>query len=75
MPIYEYKCESCNEKFELLQGINEALECKRCGSKELTRLLSTPARPIMGGSSNPGDSGTCCGLTNPCSDPRSCCGA
>ena len=74
MPIYEYKCKGCGERFELLQGINETPVCNNCGSKDLTRLLSTPARPVIGKSSNPWGSGSCCGATNPCSNPKSCCG-
>ena len=74
MPIYEYQCESCGENFELLQEVNEAPVCSNCGGKELTRLLSTPARPVTGGGSNTGSSDTCCGLTNPCDNPRGCCG-
>ena len=74
MPIYEYRCQECGEKFEILQGINEIPACKNCGGSELTRLLS-PINPIMGkGGSSSGSSGSCCGAVNPCSNPKSCCG-
>ncbi|MEW6619119.1 MAG: zinc ribbon domain-containing protein [bacterium] len=73
MPIYEYRCQKCGEKFELLQGINETPVCNSCGSKELSRIFSSAA--VMGGSSQTEASGSCCGLTNPCSEPKRCCGA
>ncbi|MEW6607941.1 MAG: zinc ribbon domain-containing protein [bacterium] len=73
MPIYEYRCQKCGEKFELLQGINETPVCNSCGSKELTRLFSPAA--VMGGSNQTETSGSCCGLTNSCRAPKRCCGA
>ncbi len=72
MPIYEYRCQGCGEELELLQGINEIPICKNCGSKELTRLFS-PASVRIGGSGTE-TSGSCCGLTNPCSALKRCCG-
>lgn len=44
MPLYEYKCEKCGEKFETLislSKINDPVECIKCGSKETTRLFSS----------------------------------
>ena len=43
MPIYEYRCSSCNSKFELLRGLSKAsegTECPRCHSPA-ERILST----------------------------------
>ena len=43
MPIYEYQCQKCNSKFELLQSIiatNEGLTCPECGEPEPKKLLS-----------------------------------
>ena len=42
MPLYEYKCNVCGKNMELFlsDGKKKPL-CKYCGSKELTRLLST----------------------------------
>ena len=44
MPIYEYECDSCGNRFEREQDIfAEALEeCNRCGVKSLRRLISRP---------------------------------
>jgi putative FmdB family regulatory protein len=44
MPIYEYRCNHCTKAFSyLLLNTKEIAElaCKFCGSKDLTRLLSS----------------------------------
>lgn len=44
MPIFEYRCSKCNEKFELLIGVgkeNDESKCPNCGSKDLLKLFST----------------------------------
>jgi putative FmdB family regulatory protein len=42
MPIYEYRCEPCAERFEELVRSPEApVACPMCGSEEVERLLST----------------------------------
>ena len=43
MPIYEYECRECKERFQLLQGMNEGSEsarCPKCNAKGPRRLLS-----------------------------------
>lgn len=41
MPIYEYECNDCSEKFELLvYSSDEKSICEKCGSADLKRLLS-----------------------------------
>jgi putative FmdB family regulatory protein len=43
MPIYEYRCEKCGSKFEILRGItaiDEELKCPKCGAEKPKRLLS-----------------------------------
>ena len=49
MPIYEYQCQSCGDRIEELQGINDPhlTECKACGG-ELKRLISSPAFQFKG---------------------------
>lgn len=42
MPIYEYRCESCEHEFETLVLGQEKPECPSCQSQELERLLSLP---------------------------------
>jgi len=44
MPLYEYRCQKCGKKFELLRRMSDAdryLECPECRSAEVERLLST----------------------------------
>jgi putative FmdB family regulatory protein len=43
MPIYEYECRSCKEKFEVIQKMsdgNEGLHCPKCETDKPERLLS-----------------------------------
>lgn len=43
MPIYEYKCDDCGSKFEVLKRISENRneKCPECNSKKVKRLIST----------------------------------
>ena len=44
MPVFEYKCSSCNVKFEVLHksSVNQdEVSCPDCDSKKITKLLST----------------------------------
>ncbi len=44
MPLYEYRCQKCGKRFELLRRIKDAdsdLECPDCRSANVERLLST----------------------------------
>ena len=48
MPIYEYECRGCNRRVSLLVrslASQEAPRCPRCGSVELSRLMSRFATP------------------------------
>lgn len=43
MPIYEYKCQKCGTKFELLQNIgatNKGVTCPKCGTPKPIKQLS-----------------------------------
>ena len=41
MPIYEYRCQSCNEIMEaLVRSGKEPTACTTCGAESLTRLIS-----------------------------------
>src|ERR1035438_6482439 len=53
MPIYEYRCESCGDKFEkLVRRSTDALEagCPSCGEKHLEQQYSTFAARVGEGS-------------------------
>jgi len=44
MPIYEYKCSSCGEKFELLRRLtdkDDEIKCPKCGRIGAKRALSS----------------------------------
>jgi len=75
MPIYEYKCQACGSVTEILQGVGgnrEAPKCGHCGSTDVKKMLSSFAAVMAGGDG--ASEGSCCGLTNPCDDPKRCCG-
>ena len=44
MPVYEYICKACSEKFSLLQrvssGENET-QCTKCSSREVRKVMSS----------------------------------
>jgi putative FmdB family regulatory protein len=44
MPIYEYKCRKCGEKFEEYRGVYESdteVRCPKCGSQDTERQISS----------------------------------
>ncbi|MFC2072725.1 zinc ribbon domain-containing protein [Chloroflexota bacterium] len=43
MPIYEYECENCGERFELRRSISDndnEIRCPKCGAKKPRRVFS-----------------------------------
>ena len=42
MPIYEYRCQTCDHEFELLIRGEATPRCPECESEELEKLLSLP---------------------------------
>lgn len=50
MPIYEYKCEHCGEKFDVLQKFNEAplAECILCHAGPVKKLISVSSFVLKG---------------------------
>ena len=47
MPFYEYECGGCGQRFEKLVSLSEArrgMECPKCGSKSVRKLMSVFAR-------------------------------
>jgi len=40
MPIFEYSCEQCGNRFEFLVQGDESVTCLNCGSDKLKKLLS-----------------------------------
>ncbi|MCB9482066.1 MAG: zinc ribbon domain-containing protein [Desulfobacteraceae bacterium] len=58
MPIYEYHCEKCNINFETLVMAGETPQCTKCGSTEVTRLMSACGFVSKGASSGGGEAPT-----------------
>ena len=50
MPLYEYECEACGKRFELIRKFSDPpLEiCKECGKGPIHKLLSSPAIQFKG---------------------------
>jgi putative FmdB family regulatory protein len=44
MSIFEYRCKDCMTVSEYLIGVgnDESITCKKCGSLEMERIMSTP---------------------------------
>lgn len=63
MPIFEYKCKQCNNKFEVLHksSVNqEEVNCPKCNSTENKKLLSSfSASGFSSSSSSSCESGNC----------------
>ncbi len=60
MPIYEYQCTQCGQKFEVRQTIGEGgskLSCPKCHASKPERLFSSFFSP---GSSTTESLGTSC---------------
>ena len=49
MPLYEYKCDDCNHRFEKIQKFSDPLEhtCPKCGGP-VHKLMSSPAIQFKG---------------------------
>lgn len=50
MPVYEYRCNSCGETFEILRSFKDEeteVKCPKCGAGDVSRVYS----PCGGGAS------------------------
>lgn len=78
MPIYEFVCGDCGEKFDELCAVGASASCPHCGSSNTSRLISAPgplakgAFPFKPGKVHPlagkmaaGGAGCHCGSTCP----------
>ena len=50
MPIYEYECPDCGQRFEHMQKITEESlsSCPKCGGQNVQRLVSASAFHLKG---------------------------
>jgi putative FmdB family regulatory protein len=73
MPIYEYICDDCGERYErIVMSQKQAITCPKCASANNTIQLSVFAAPSNGNKSSAGSSASApsgggCGCT-----PRTC---
>ncbi|OGS24505.1 MAG: hypothetical protein A2297_05130 [Elusimicrobia bacterium RIFOXYB2_FULL_48_7] len=71
MPIYEFSCQKCGKKFELLLFTGDVPECPDCGNKGLTKHMSVfSAHGVGSGPASAGGSG--CGNCPPGHNCSSC---
>lgn len=57
MPIYEFKCMDCNEVFEVLSLSSDetvTMECKKCKSPHIERILSVTSYAVGSMEKSPG---------------------
>jgi putative FmdB family regulatory protein len=49
MPLYEYQCDNCGHRFEVIQKFSDApvAVCPKCGGP-VTKLFSSPAIQFKG---------------------------
>ena len=49
MPLYEYQCDACGGRFEVIQKFSEVSEeCRTCGKGPVHRLQSAPGIQVKG---------------------------
>lgn len=74
MPLLEYRCSDCGKKTEdlVLAGDTARLPlCASCGSKKVSRILSTFAAQTASPSGGDFEASTACG-GGPCDMPEVC---
>ena len=62
MPIYNYECRKCSNRFELLVGVtadSKELKCTKCGSPDIEKRLSTFSVGSRSSNQSECASGTC----------------
>jgi len=73
MPLYEYGCASCSERFERLVRAGDGSEaaCPRCGSANVRKMVSSFAAFGASGDGLPmASGGGCCGGAGGCACSR-----
>ena len=50
MPLYEFKCKKCGNRFERIQKFSDPdpTSCPECGGKKIERVLHAPAVQFKG---------------------------
>ena len=73
MPIYEYKCQECGKRFEILRSFKEAdqpITCNNCKSSQTHRTVSVffaqSGSQIIAGGNHGGCAGCSSGSCSSC---------
>jgi putative FmdB family regulatory protein len=50
MPLYEYQCHTCGQRFELIQKFSDppVAQCPSCGADTVEKQISSPAIQFKG---------------------------
>lgn len=50
MPLYEYQCDACGNRFELIRRFSDppVTVCPNCGAEQVRKLISSPAFQFKG---------------------------
>jgi len=66
MPIYEFICNPCDSRFEILTSISRASEarCPKCGSDDVKRLVSMFAARSTSSDGSVKSGGGCAGCSS-----------
>jgi putative FmdB family regulatory protein len=67
MPIYEYECQGCGNRFEKILYGSAAPSCPSCGSAAVDKLISTFAVASANAGVRASEAPAACGT---CGDPR-----
>jgi putative FmdB family regulatory protein len=71
MPLFEYACRTCSQRFEQIRKFAERLDappCPACGAEHTVLCLSAPARVAAANAS------TRANAAESCDAPGGCCG-
>jgi len=82
MPTYLYRCQKCGQQFEREQGMKDKplKRCPECQGSVQRVITGGQGFIFKGGAPTPtfgeksAGGSSCCGLNDPCSDPKRCCG-
>jgi putative FmdB family regulatory protein len=50
MPLYEFECDACGQRFEVIQKFSDPTPdtCEKCGKGPVRKLMSSPAIQFKG---------------------------
>jgi putative FmdB family regulatory protein len=68
MPLFEYACRACGQKFEYLTRAGQTPACPSCASAELEKQLSVFA--VSSSAPSPAPFPASSGACGMCGDPR-----